>query len=74
MALMNTVTIEFFVNDFCLIHWIVTKAQNWNRYQEYSKSDNSYNFKAVKIKFWLLFLDRYLFSVVSGNRYLHRGS
>ena len=30
--------------------------------------------KAVKLKFCVLCLDRYLFSVVSGNKYLHRGS
>ena len=30
--------------------------------------------EVVKMKFLLLFLDKYLFSVVVGNRYLPRGS
>ena len=52
------------------------KAHIWNGYREYQEylvivifSDD-----LVEIKFLLLCLDRYLFSVVSGNRYLPRGS
>ena len=45
-------------------------------YQRYSISDNRYipRYKVVKSNFPLLFVGWYLFIVVSGNRYLPRGS
>ena len=51
------------------------KAQNQNGYREYPTSGNSYILRwSSKNDFLLLCLDMYLFSVVSGYRYLPRGS
>ena len=49
------------------------KAQNWNGYQE-CLVIVIFSDARVKMKCLLLCLDRYLFSVVSGNRHLPRGS
>ena len=51
------------------------KAQIWNGYQEYLMTGNGiFSDEIVKIKFLLVCLDRYLFSMVTGNRYLPIGS
>ena len=52
------------------------KEQNWKGYQEYSTSGNSYiiSDEVAKMKFLILCLDRNLFNVVIGNRYLPRDS
>ena len=49
------------------------KAQNWN-VPCLVKDTCIFSDEGVKMNFLLLFLDRYLFSVVIGNRYLPRGS
>ena len=51
------------------------KVQGWNGYQEYPHLVIViFLEKVVKIKFLLICLDRYLFSVVSSKRYLPKGS
>ena len=50
------------------------KTQNWNGYQQYSTIIVMLSDEILKMNFLLIFLDRYLFSVANGNRYLPRVS
>ena len=65
---------EFSSKDFHWIQWIKIKPKKYYGYQRHSLSDNTYIPRCSGKKIFPLYLGWYLFTVVSHNGYLPRGS